>query len=240
MDIDPFVLKKVSANPKPRCESCEDVSETSVAYCFVCQILYCQTCWNYHQRISPTKANKSIPLDDVLQQTKNNQEPVAPQAKLRTEHVLGMTAEAAMKQSPAVVTAYNGFQAEVDKIKNAKAEGEKIKENIQQRRKQVESDINAAFAKLHKIVDKRKNDLLSQTCDAAVSKETRLAIQLEGLHQLEMAMNECHDLTKKSKSQEDWSQVKVRAEQLLPRFSETSLELCENAIQFLLRLRRGE
>ena len=151
------------------------------------------------------------------------------QAKEQNEDVLGMTAEAAMKQSPAVVTAYNGFQAEVDKLKNAKAEGEKIKENIQQCWKQVESDINTAFAKLHKMLDKRKNVLLSQTCDAAVSKETRLAIQLEGLHQLETAMNECHDLSKKAKSQADWSQVKVRAEQLLHRFSETSLELCENA-----------
>ena len=132
MDIDFVVLKKVSVSLQPKCQSCEDVSETSVAYCFVCKILYCQTCWNYHQRITPTKVHKSIMVEDVSQKTKKSQEePVASQAKERTEHVLGMTAETAMKQSPAVVTAYNGFQAEGDKLKNVKTEGEKIKESIQ-------------------------------------------------------------------------------------------------------------
>ena len=134
MDIDLAVLKKVSGHPRSKWESCEDVSEASVAYCFVCKIIYCQTCWETHQGIPPIKAHKSISLDDILQQTKKSQEEVvASQANERSEHVLGMTAEAAMKQSTAVVTAYNGFQAKVDKLKNAKAEGEKIKESIQQR-----------------------------------------------------------------------------------------------------------
>ena len=92
----------------------------------------------------------------------------------------------------------------------------------------MESDINIAFAKLHKMLDKRKDVLLSQTCDAVISKETHLALQLEALHQLETAINECHDLTKKAQSQENWTQVKIRVEQLLCRFSEASLELCEN------------
>ena len=36
-------------------------------------------------------------------------------------------------------------------------------------------------------------------------------------------------MAKKAKTQENWSQVKVRAEQLLDCFMKTSLELCENA-----------
>ena len=89
MEIDSIVLKKISANPRPKCESSEYVSETSVAYCFHCSILYCQTCWVKHQGILLTKAHQSIPLEDVLQKIKKNEEkPVASQPNERNGDVI--------------------------------------------------------------------------------------------------------------------------------------------------------
>ena len=62
-----------------------------------------------------------------------------------------------------------------------------------------------------------------------MEKRKQLTFQQMELSQLKQAMEECHQLAKKAKSEEDWNKVGLKAEYLVMKLSESIEEPCENA-----------
>ena len=181
-------LEKRVANPEPKCQLCEDVSFLAVAYCFVCDLLYCENCWKYHQGIPPTRVHNSITLDNAQNMSRDELKQVQDSASTKKECAVVVTPQEAMAKSESIAAAYVGFTKDIDKLQQVMIESEEMEETIKQRKKIVDEEIDSAFGKVCLELDKRKKVLLTKNSHTPVTKRKRLSLQCKELSQLKKAM----------------------------------------------------
>ena len=58
------LLQRIISSP-PVCDSCEEDSSVSVAYCKDCDDLLCQDCWDMHQKMKVTRSHTTIATKDL-------------------------------------------------------------------------------------------------------------------------------------------------------------------------------
>ena len=58
------LLQRIISSP-PVCDSCEEDSSVSVAYCKDCDDLLCQDCWDIHRKIKATRSHTTIATKDL-------------------------------------------------------------------------------------------------------------------------------------------------------------------------------
>ena len=102
------IIERLTASPGPKCQSCEDVSLSSTAYCFVCDRLYCERCWKYHQAISPSCDHQSITLDQARAHDERNVQ-TEESFSIEKDCVDVVTPQDAMANSECIAAAYEGF-----------------------------------------------------------------------------------------------------------------------------------
>ena len=113
------IVERLTASPRPKCQSCEDVSLSSIAYCFVCDCLYCENCWKHHQAIPPSCDHQSISLDQALTEREERNIRIKDSSSCMKETVQLVTPQAAMAKSECIAAAYEGFTKNVDKLYTA-------------------------------------------------------------------------------------------------------------------------
>ena len=57
------LLQRIIPSP-PVCDSCEEDTSVSVAYCMDCDDLLCQECWDIHRKIKITRSHTTIATKD--------------------------------------------------------------------------------------------------------------------------------------------------------------------------------
>ena len=128
----------------------------------------------------------------------------------------------------------------IDRLPEKKKHLEQVMENIDETRRKLEDCKNRAynniqdlFMKLRQLIDKHEEELLVKCRRMAVSKETHLSIQMEGLQYLSESMSQCHSLASIATSQYTDVQLLSIAQTLQDRgvtlqqqFTDTSLDLC--------------
>ena len=60
---DKLLQRIISSSPV--CDSCEEDSSVSVAYCKDCDDLLCQDCWDIHRKIKITRSHTTIATEDL-------------------------------------------------------------------------------------------------------------------------------------------------------------------------------
>ena len=129
----------------------------------------------------------------------------------------------------------------IDGLPEKKKQLEKVVESIDEAKRKLEhcknrayNNIQDLFMKLRQLIDKHEKELLVKCGRMAVSKETHLSIQMEGLQHLSESMSQCHSLASIATSQ--YTDVQLlsiaqtlqdRADTLQQQFTDTSLDLCE-------------
>ena len=58
------LLQRIISSP-PVCDSCEEDSSVSVAYCKDCDDLLCQDCWDIHRKIKATRSHTTLATKDI-------------------------------------------------------------------------------------------------------------------------------------------------------------------------------
>ena len=224
------VFEKLTASPLPTCQSCEDVALPSTAYCFVCNVFYCETCWEHHQGIQPSKTHSSISLDNVQYMSKEEiNKQVHDSASGEKECAKVVVPQEAMAKNECIAAAYAGFAKSIHKLQKTVTKGEDVKDLIKQRRKEMDEEIRSAFKKLHQELEDREKVLLADSSYYEMEKMKRLSFQQVELTQLKQAMEDCHQLAKAARSEEDWRNLGFKAEYVLMKLSEIFGEPCENA-----------
>ena len=129
----------------------------------------------------------------------------------------------------------------IDELPEKRKQLEQVMETIDETKRKLEhcknrayNNIQVLFMKLRQLIDKHEKELLVKCRQMAVSKETYLSIQMEGLQHLSESMSQCHSLASIATSQ--YTDVQLlsiaqtlqdRADTLQQQFTDTSLDLCE-------------
>ena len=109
-----------------------------------------------------------------------------------------------------------------------------LKMKITSSKKEADDKICQAFATLHELIDQRKKVLLTENSQIAMSKATRLSIQLEDIQRLSESVSQCCSLASIATSEDNDVQLLSIADTLHNRlvslqqqFTITPLDLCE-------------
>ena len=188
------IVERLTASPRPKCQPCEDVSLSSIAYCFACDLFYCENCWKHHQGIPPCRNHQSISLDQAQTEREVTKIQIKDFTSYKKETVQLVTSQDAMANSEFIAAAYEGFTKNVDKLQQVITKGQKMEEKVKQCRSKVDEEIRRAFSKIRQELDKRERTLLYQSSHSAVGKSKRLSLQCKELSQLKVAMEDCHKL----------------------------------------------
>ena len=66
------VIQRLISSPPPVCESCEEDSAVSIAYCRDCDDLLCQECWDMHQKMKSLRSHFTFAIDDLKKKSQSD------------------------------------------------------------------------------------------------------------------------------------------------------------------------
>ena len=127
------------------------------------------------------------------------------------------------------------FQKGKEELEQATRSIQETMERLEKCKNEADSIIKETFTKLRKLIDQREKDLLAESNQVAVAKETRLTIQLEGIERLLESMRQYLSLASICTSQ--YSDVQLvsightlhnRAIILQHQLTEVSFDPCES------------
>ena len=127
------------------------------------------------------------------------------------------------------------FQKGKEELEQATRSIQETMKRLEKCKNEADSIIKETFTKLRKLIDQREKDLLAESSQVAMAKETRLTIQLEGIERLLESMRQYLSLASVCTSQ--YSDVQLvsightlhnRAIILQHHLTEVSLDPCES------------
>ena len=223
------LLQRIISSPV--CDSCEEDSSVSVAYCKDCDDLLCQDCWDMHQKMKISRSHTTIVTKDL----KNRQikrtplfsafsSEVCPKHKMEfgfycqqcavlvcggcgfEKHSNHSTSVLKISEQVAwtkeeILQGTERLPEKMTQLKKTMNTIRETKKKLKACKEKVDSIIQEAFCRLRQLIDQREKALLAESSKIAISKETRLSIQQESLQHLFESMNQCHSLSSIATSQ---------------------------------------
>ena len=204
------VKDKMSKKESTLCEQCSD--DTAVTFCCECWLFMCDFCKTAHKRIKSTSQHKLVNMGkESAPQLSTEMPNMKQQALFCIQHSEkltyyckdcdklvcqiclnihhkshnynyyvdeGDTARKALKES---VASCDGV---IPLVTEAIANGEKMLEQIATHREEIRQEIKEKFEELKAALDKRCNDLLTETEEIASAKRNFVKKQLDGFRKL--------------------------------------------------------
>ena len=149
-------------------------------------------------------------------------------------HPVKEVSQQVIQNKKEILHAIAGLPEKRKQLEQVKESIDETKRNLEDCKNRAYNNIEEFFMKLRQLIDKHEKELLVKCRRMAVSKETHLSIQMEGLQHLSESMSQCHSLASIATSQ--YTDVQLlsiaqtlqdRADTLQQQFTDTSLDLCE-------------
>ena len=259
------VLSKVTSSSPPPCDSCDEISpiayctECDDRLCKDCwdahQKLkktrsHSSFTLKEAQNMSQDKLIKMLPSSSILSRKcpyhdDQTQDlycqqciiPVCVECNYNShkDHPVHQVSQVIIQNKEEIQQSLEKLQLVNQNLKKVTTAGEEMKEKIEVCKKEVDTTIRQAFAKLQQLLHQREEALLAKSSEEAMAKKMRLSIQLEGTQGLCDSISQCHSFASIATS--EYSDVELlsiahtlhkRANDLQALYSEISLDLCES------------